>query len=162
MIAHAQEANSGVSHDEFVEGVKSGRIGFRCVVGEPSKLLRGWQAAVFASWVVIYSVAPLLLIPLWAWHEGNWWLLLGIVVSWLGLQSRSIAPLLLIWVIGSWIRAGIHSYFTFFPLCALSSSLLFQIAEETQKSFALDALVEDAGLFYEAAGSGTIEIVRKD
>jgi len=39
MQADIAEANKGVSHADFVAGVLSGTMGFKCVRGEPSQFL---------------------------------------------------------------------------------------------------------------------------
>jgi len=35
---------------------------------------------IFNFLAMLYMVAPLVIIPLWAYHVGNWWLLVGIPV----------------------------------------------------------------------------------
>ena len=65
------EANEGITHAEFVAGAQSGTIGFKCMVGEPHQFIAGARKAIFSFFVLLYTVAPLILIPIWAYHERN-------------------------------------------------------------------------------------------
>src|SRR4029453_17390701 len=78
------QANQNVIHADFVVGVHNRTMGFKCMMGEPHQLLRGARRTVFTIFVLLYLAAQFVLVPLWAWHEHNWWLLLGILVSAIG------------------------------------------------------------------------------
>jgi hypothetical protein len=161
------EANEGVSHADFVAGVQSRVLGFKCMRGEPSSLLSGARKVMFHFLVLLYTVAPLFVVPAWAFYERDWWLLLGIPVSYAATYSATrgakIIFLFLLVCIGIWIRSGfsIHQYVTFFFFCALWGYILFQMAESAQNEYAMQSLVESSDLFARALAEKKIMIVRK-
>src|SRR5437870_8707716 len=63
--ADIAEANQGVTHADFVAGVQSGMLGFKCMRGEPSSLIAGTLKAIFNLLVLLYTVAPLFLVSGW-------------------------------------------------------------------------------------------------
>ncbi len=167
------EANQNVTHADFVAGVRDGSMGFTCVSGEPSQLTKGARRIIFSLLVLLYTVAPFICVPLWAWHERNWWLLLGIAVSAVGSRiaarliynqgkQYSIGAFLLIAFIASWLCFGIHSYYTFFALCELWGAMFFMIADNAEKEYAMQSLLENPELFEAAIVQNKIMIVRKD
>ena len=70
-----------ITHADFVLGAKDGSVGFNVMSGEPITLVHGGRKAVFNIFVMLYLIVPTVVIPFWAYHERNWWLLLGIVVA---------------------------------------------------------------------------------
>jgi hypothetical protein len=112
-------------------------------------------------------VAPLFLASGWAFYERNWWLLMGIPVSYVATYSATrgskIIFLFLCVCIGVWIRSGfsIHQYVTFFFFCALWGYMLFQMAESAQNEYAMQSLVENEDLFAHAVTDKKIIVVRK-
>jgi hypothetical protein len=171
--SRAAEANQGITHADFVAGVQSGTMGFKCMFGEPYQFIRGARRAIFSILVLLYIVAPIVFTPLWAWHERKWWLLIGIVVSALGTriaarliyneQKRySVGAFLLIASIASWLGFGIHSYYTFFALSALWGLMLFMIADNAEEEYAMQSLIENPEVFEDAIAQNRIMIVRKD
>lgn len=80
MSSLVSEANQGITHEQFVAGLENGELGLRFVC-EPCTLLRGARSTIFTIVALLYTVGPLVLIPLWAFLEKNWWLLLGIAFS---------------------------------------------------------------------------------
>ena len=173
LAANSAEANKGISHPEFVTGIKARAVGFRCVAGEPQQFIRGTPRKLFAILVVLYSVAPAVLVPLWAWHEHSWWLLFGILVSAMATgtgvslvynrQKRySVAGFLIVASVGSWLTFGIHSYYTFFALCASWGLVLFMIANNAEREYALQSLIDNPEVFDHAVSSGRIMIVPKE
>src|SRR4030095_1855825 len=136
--ADVAQANKGITHADFVAGVQNRRMGFTCMFGEPYQFIRGARGTIFSILVLLYLIAPALFVSLWAWHEHSWWLLAGIAVSAVGTrvasrliynQDRqySIGALLLIASVMFWFFLGIHSYYTFFALCALWGLMFFMI-----------------------------------
>ena len=80
---------------------------------------RGAQCDVSTLLTMLYKIAPLLLVPLWAYHKGNWWLLTGIAVSFAGSvlagQYSRLVLLFASYCIGFFIRNGISiDYYTTF------------------------------------------------
>ena len=171
--ADVAKANQGITHADFVVGVQSGTMGFKCISGEPYQFIRGARRTIFSILVLLYMVAPAIVIPLWAWHEHDWWLLSGIVVSAIATRigarliysqkkQSSIGAFLLIGLIVSWFRFGIHSYYTFFALSALWGLMLFMIADNAEKEYALQSLLENPDVFKDAIARNKIMVGRKD
>lgn len=161
------EANEGVSHADFVAGVQSRVLGFKCMRGEPSSLLTGARKAIFNLLVLLYTVAPLLVVSMWAFYEHNWWFLLGIPISYAATYSATRGSKIIFWFllvcIGIWIRSdfSIHQYVAFFFFCALWGYMLFQMAESAQNEYAMQSLVENPDLFARAVAENKIMIIRK-
>lgn len=165
--AHVAESNSDISHAEFVAGVRNATLGVR-FIGEPSQLLRGAQKAPFHIFTLLYMLAPLVVIPVWAYYVGTWWLLLGIPVTYfavfLAASKSKLIYLFTCLCIGVWFKLGfsIHQYITFHFLCATWGHIFFACAEESQNTEGLQALVNDADLFYRALAQNRILIFRND
>lgn len=79
--ANISEANENITHAEFVTGMQNKTIGFKVMYGEPYQFVIGVRKTIFSIIVAFYTVAPLIIIPLWAYYESNWWLLIGIIIS---------------------------------------------------------------------------------
>jgi hypothetical protein len=166
------DVSDTITHDQFVEGVRKGRVGIKVLVGEPSTLVSGARKMIFNLIVLLYLFAPVLIAPFWAHHEHNWWLLFGIGVSWISTavtaNSRSViyggktagGGLLLVCIV-SWLSVGLHSIITFFSLCALWGCVLFQMAESCQNEYALQGLMEDPELFRRAVATKKIMVIRQ-
>jgi hypothetical protein len=150
------ETNRNITHADFVAGMQNKTMGFKCLLGEPSELISGARKTIFNFLVLLYLIAPLFIIPLWAYHERNWWLLIGIVVASVvspqlaQRKGHSIGGLLLLACIVFWFFKGIHNYYTFFSLCGLWGYMFFQMAEEAQREYAMQSLIENPELFNEA------------
>jgi len=161
-------ANEGITHPEFAAGVQSGKIGFKCMMGEPHQFITGARKAIFNLFVLLYMLAPLILIPIWAYHERNAWLLIGIPVSYIASYSAAahskLIFLFLMLCLGVWFGAGFsfHKYITFFFFCALFGYMCFEWAESTQNDYALQSLIEHPDIFDRAIAEHRIMIVRKE
>ena len=136
--------------------------------GEPIALVKSiGLKALFGVYVMLYLVAPIVIIPIWAYHEGNWWLLFGIIVACViapQLAQRKghlFGGLLLLTSALFWYLMGIHSYYTFYSVCALWSYMFFQIADNSQAAFAMRSLVESPDIFAEAIAERRIRVIRK-
>ncbi len=165
-------ANRGVTHAEFVTGVQRRTMGFRCVIGEPSHLIRGFRRKIFGALVLLYLVVPTVFISLWALHRRDWWLLFGIAGSAIGIRiaarlqfdprkQNSVGSYLLIAFVASWIFAGLHSYYVFFSLSVSWGFILFAIADCSESAYALQSLVENSDHFDQAIALQRIMIIRK-
>jgi len=163
------EANKGIAHTEFVTGILNKKLGFKVMKGEPSALLKGYRKIIFNIIVMLYSFAPLLFIPLWAYIESNWWLLIGIIISFIATRfsakliynekrQNSIGGFLFIACIVLWIYLGIHNYYTFFTLSALWGFMFFQIADNVEKEYAIQMLIENSEIFDKAIAQNKIMI----
>jgi hypothetical protein len=67
--AHIAKANEGNTHQAFAEGAQSGTIGFKSMIGEPQQFLRGARRLIFNLFAILYTIAPLILISLWAYRQ---------------------------------------------------------------------------------------------
>jgi hypothetical protein len=161
------DVTDSITHEEFVSGVQNQTIGFKVLRGEPITLVRGARKSIFNCLVVLYLVAPLVMVPLWAYHEGNWWLLPGVVIASLispqlaQRKGHSIGALFLLACLIFWLSKGIHNYYTFFSLCALWGYVFFQMADSAQAEYAMQSLVEDSGLFSRAIAEKRISVCRR-
>jgi hypothetical protein len=108
---------------------------------------------------MLYSVAPFILIPIWAYIEHNWWLLIGIIISLSATKSaagkiyikqtqNAIGGLLLFSCILLWFFLGIHNYYTFFSLCALWGFMFFCIADNVESEYLTQLLLDDPDFLY--------------
>ena len=161
------DVTDGISHEEFVTGVQNKTLGFKVTRGEPITLVKGARKVIFNILAILYLVAPLLIIPLWAYRESNWWLLIGIAIASLispqlaQRKGHTIGTLLLLACLALWFREGVHNLWTFFSLCALWGYTLFQMADNAQTEYAMQSLIEDPGLFSKAIAEKRIMVVRR-
>jgi hypothetical protein len=161
------DVTDGISHEEFVTGVQNKTLGFKVTRGEPITLVKGARKVIFNILAFLYLVAPLLIIPLWAYRESNWWLLIGIAIASLispqlaQRKGHTIGALLLLACLALWFREGVHNLWTFFSLCALWGYTLFQMADNAQTEYAMQSLIEDPGLFSKAIAEKRIMVVRR-
>ena len=156
-----------ITHEEFVAGVQNKAIGFKVLRGEPITLVRGARKTIFNCLVMLYLVAPLVTVPVWAYHEGNWWLLAGVVIASLispqlaQRRGHSIGALFLLACLVFWFSKGIHNYYTFFSLCAVWGYMFFQMADGAPTDYAMQSLIEDPGLFNKAVAEKRISVCRR-
>jgi hypothetical protein len=139
------EANEGITHAEFAAGAQGGTIGFKCMVGAPQQFITSRVLkAIFGIFVLLYSLAPLILVPIWAYHERNAWLLVGIPVSYIASYSAAVNSklvfLFLMLCVGVWLWNGFsfHQYITFFFFCSLWGYLFYQFAGTNHRMCAND------------------------
>lgn len=163
--------NAGITHAEFVSQVRDRKMGvkFNC---RPSTLVRPPKVYFFVALVIGYKFLPWIAVPLWAWHEQNWWLLLGVGVSKVATRiaaQKSVIqknpPVLLgvflaLVAFGLWASLGIHNYWTFFVLCAAWGMWTFAKAEHVESKYALQVLVQDEAIFNRLSAAGQILIIR--
>lgn len=84
------------------------------------------MSALHLVFTALYGYAPLLIVPLLAYHYGNWWLLFGILFAYAGAAGQ-LSVLFAVVAIGFWIVNGfdIHQYITFFFFCNLWGCLMY-------------------------------------
>ncbi len=146
-------------------------MGFKCMRGEPIQLATRSRKIKFNVLALLYLVGPSIAIPLLAYFDKNWWLLVGVFSA--AVDTRLAAHLiyhtkiqnairLLLFTIfaGSWLVFGIHNIFTIYSLSALWGFALFVLAERIQKIYALASLVESADIFNAAIAQKKIVIFR--
>ena len=161
------DVTDSITHEEFVTGVRNKTVGFKVLRGEPITLVRGARKTMFNCLVVLYLVAPLIIVPLWAYHERDWWLLAGVGIASLispqlaQRKGHSIGALFLLACLIFWLSKGIHNYYTFFSLCALWGYMFFQMADSSQTAYAMQSLIEDSDLFSRAIAEKRISVCRR-
>ena len=169
------EANKNIPHPIFVSGMKDKTIGYKVMFEEPAKFLTGAKKTMFNIFALLYQVAPIIIVTIWAYHENNWWLLTGICLSYLfsyfaawsknekagKWKSRLIWVYTLIMIV-YWIWKGfhIHDMFTFLYLCAQWGNYLFLVSENIQTDYLTDSLIKDSILFNKLISNGSIMIIR--
>lgn len=97
--------------------------------------------SLFNFFALLYMIGPLVIIPCWAYSNGNYYLLFGILFSWLGSYAslnKSLKGFIFVFqliCIGFWIKSefSIHQYITFFFFCTLGGYLTAQIADEYER-----------------------------
>jgi len=177
LIPDIQEANKGITHKQFAEGAKNGTMGFKVMIGEPADLIKGAKKTAFNLHVLLYMYAPLIIVPLFAYHADNWWLLFGIALSPLfahfaawkdakapGKWKANIIFYFGVVCIGYWFKNGFHfyDYITFFFFCSLWGYFFFRTAESSQTTNAMQMLVDNPELFEQAIADNKIMIIHKD
>lgn len=93
---------------------------------------------MFNLFAFLYMVAPLIVVPYWAYSNSNGYLLFGILFSWFASfttfkpKLKKFIIIFTMLCIGFWLKSGfsIHQYITFFFFCSLGGYLFAQIAEE--------------------------------
>jgi hypothetical protein len=158
--------NVKITHADFADEMLNGTVG--CLLGEPYQLLKGARWAMFTFLAMLYTVAPLIIISLWAYHVGNWWLLAGIAVSYVASASAGQASRIIFvfncYCIGFWIHNGfsIYHYTTFYFFCALWGYMIYQLADTVQTSCARQSLIKSSKIFDEAITQNRLRIVQLD
>ena len=135
---------------------------------DPSQLLTVRQKKLFMVYVLLYVGGPFIFVPLWAHHEGNWQLLIGILASLFGVflgaraagqgagaTSGGFLPFVLA---GTWDFEGLHGRDTFYIICATGSWAIYLMADAAQRHWAEGNLLASAEL-YDAAVAGESVIV---
>ena len=158
--------NVTITHTAFADGMRNGTMS--CFLGELYELLKGPRWAMFTFFALLYQVAPVVLVLLWAYHIGTWWLLFGIAFSYLGSASagkysRNIF-LFGCYCLGFWIRNGFntHDYTTFYFLCASSGYMLWHLADTVRTSCARQSLISSPTVFDAAVAQDGLTIVHLD
>lgn len=72
------------THAEFVTAVTNKEIIFNVVTDNKYKILKGSQKVIFFINAFLYTIAPLIFIPIIAYHYDNLYLLFGVLISYLG------------------------------------------------------------------------------
>jgi hypothetical protein len=156
-----------ITHEEFVRGLQDGTVSFATKSGEPVRLASRAGRIFFKVCFLFYFVAPVFVIPVWAYHERNWWLLLGIVVASLiapqlaQRKGSSIGGFFLLASLIFFFTKGVHNYFTFFSLCTLWSYFFFQLAEGVQIESAKQTLIHSPERFQQEIAANGLYIWRK-
>ena len=167
------KSNENITHSDFVAGMENKTIGYKVMFGKPSQMLTGARKTIFHIIVMFYLVVPFILIPIWAYIEHNWWLLIGIIVSLIATimaatqiyfpqKQTSIGGYIGFICMLCWIFLGIHNYYTFFSLCALWGFMFYCIADNVESEYLTQLLLDDPDFYYNAIDQHRIMIVRAD
>ncbi|WP_426667556.1 hypothetical protein ACPPVU_16155 [Mucilaginibacter sp. McL0603] len=153
-ILNDPEQNLGltITHQQFVDGIKANKL-FYTFVGEPYQILTGGKKLAFNFLVIMYTAGPLVLVTFFAFHFSNWWLLFGILFSYLGSVSGAwkyhIPVYLMLYFIGEAIWGHWHfkDYDDFFFICMFWGYFWFRYADEHQNIFAKHDLLDNAEIY---------------
>jgi hypothetical protein len=166
--------NQQYGHTAFVEAIKNKRAKVRWLV-EPYTITNHRERALFAILACGYQFAPFVLFPVLALVKQDWWLLLGILLSFAASRfaaqnytaNKSTAPtitfaivvfslfsLATVW----WLRTKFGHNFPFAAMSCLWGFLFFTLAEVTQIKFAMRNLLERAEIFAAVAAQNKIVI----
>jgi hypothetical protein len=163
---HRFEVTQTTSHTEFVSGVRDHSIGL-VVVRDPGTLMDRPRYLVFMLLLGLHLVVPLIVIPIWAYHEKSWWLLSGIVVADFLAHHLSevkgpyVGALLLAAFVPLWLSCGMHNYWTFTSLCALWGYGTFQICFSGRIDLASASLVRHPERFKKAVADKQIILMSR-
>jgi hypothetical protein len=167
----------GFTHDFFAYCLDKNEIRVTLLF-EPSKIIKGTKARMFALFVILYQFGPLIMIPIIAYFTSNWWLLFGIIVCFVmhlqmakfilkdvktqeELQGLNFwCTLLLIICIVLFIFIG-FSHFIFWPFCILWAWTFYSLAELLQIKFAIRMLKNDPELYKKVLEKNMILVERK-
>lgn len=131
------------SFEEFTEKLRNNEIDFMLKGSHHYKLLMGVRKYIFYFFMIAYMIMPIIVIPIISLWVGNWWLLFGILISYLASGMASFKKLGLlfaytIFCIVVWVRIGfnIHQYITFFFFCAWWGYMMFSWADGVEEEYA--------------------------
>lgn len=166
--ANSPFVDKNISHEDFSTGIKNGSLTIEYDIKDVdvyavcSRKRKNSLGLIH----IICFLLPFLLVILFSIVYSNWWLLIGILISYIAIilthhvgYKPSVYVLLL--TIGSWFARGFHfqDYFTFFPLTFVFSQMITSIEKEYDDTYLKEELVESPILFYELLDK--ITIIRK-
>lgn len=90
------EESVPISHEEFLRGYAEGRYGYRADISASlnlaSRLARGWELVyIFVAQVLFTGFSTSIASIVLSFVLGDFWLLLGVPISWLGMYAGSAA-----------------------------------------------------------------------
>lgn len=165
MISKPFARAKSMTHQEFKEQVKAGKIKFEVMVKNKYKVLEKSHRIIFFIYVSLYLVLPIIAVPFFAWHYGNWNLLWGLLISALASAlNKKISLLLLaytVYCLIGWFRVGFHfeDPFTFYAVCAWWGAWWFLIADAAEEQFFKEAVLTNEDIFDSYADQNLILIV---
>jgi len=176
-IKYIEGVNEGITYQNFVKGVNSGKMGFKMVNGESNILLKSGstEKLTFSIFVMLYTHAPLIIVPIISIINKNWILLFGILFVYLFTyfaiwRNKSIGGWkgnIIYWftclMFGWWVSGGFHFFepITFFFFCAVWGDIMFTTADKLQDYYALNVLIKNETIFNKAIELSIILIVKK-
>lgn len=155
------------THEEFVEGINSKKMIYEIRLQNKSKILQGRSKLFFNIYVLMYTLFPIIFIPCFAYHYNNWLILLGLPITYLGVflggRKSSFPFYITLGLLGWWTAAGFHfhSFPVFFIVCLWWGYIWFQIADEGEKQFTKEALLNNADLYNRLAENDLLFIMKE-
>ncbi len=140
-------------HDLFVDGVKNKVLNFEILADNKYKLLNKSHKIAFSIYVAMYMFVPIILISILSYVRGNWYILIGIGVCYLGSILGARAPkvpiLLTLAGLGWWAASGFHmkSYPMFFLVCMWWGSMWYLIANGAETEYLNQDILTNPGLY---------------
>jgi hypothetical protein len=155
-----------MTHADFVIGMQNGTL--ECWLAEPYGLRGGLRKTTFDLLSLLYMAGPLIFTPLWAYQVRNWWLLIGIPVSYLATASAGRYSRMIFYFGCYWVGFVIHNGFsvfhftTFYFFCAVCGYMLWQLADTTRMACARRSLIDDHEIYDDALAGGRLRVIRLD
>ena len=149
------EDNARVSHSDFTKKALAKKMGIKFMIS-PQNLLSGSNKLIFNILVFSYFILPLIACPIWAWHEKKWYLVFGVLISFLTQLKSDTGKLFFFIALILWVWLGIHNPWTYFFLCAAWTKCLFNFADEYANQCAINILIKNENIFNTLASTGKI------
>lgn len=167
------EIINGLSYEEYVEGImydKTLQFQFNDLIfTEQRKLLKGTGKFIFYFFMYGYMIGPLILVPLIAYKYENWYLLFGILFSYLStflttINIKNTWGVVLLFFIWYWFKNGFHldDYLTFFYVCYFWGGIFYQFAVGLEEEYAKIEVVKNSDIFNRLSQSGIIYFMKKN
>ena len=167
------ESIRGMSYEEFVSETATDKtLQFQfddLVDANQSKYLKGGGKVLFFFCLFCYMFFPVIAISFFAYKYDNWFLLIGIPISYIStflatrkkyiLMAAPLIPMIINWIFFN----GFHfsDYATFFYCCALWGGFFYLLAIEYETDFAKTEIMKNPDLFNELSQYGRIFFLRK-
>ena len=162
----------GMTHAEYIDNIKYDktlRFEFSALFSNEQIFLKGSGKIIFSICVFAYMIAPLLLVPIFAYKYSNWYLLFGIAFCYLStfLEMRKIIKFIyaycIFYLAWYWYDYGFHldDYGNFFGLCIFWGSSFYYIATIIEDEFAKGEIVKNEELFNKLSEDKIIFFGRK-
>ena len=162
----------GLTHAEYMENVqhdKTLRFEFSPLFSNEQSFLKGFGKIIFSISTFSYMIAPLILVPIFAYKYSNWYYLFGITFCYLStfLEMRKTIKFIyaycIFYLAWYWHDCGFHldDYANFFGLCIFWGSSFYYIATIIEDDFAKQEILKNAELFNKLSEEKIIFFGRK-
>jgi len=160
----------GMSHSEFIENIKYDKTLYFELSPSFSNhkiISKGFGKIIAIIGTFTYLIIPLIFVPIVAYMYSNWYLLFGILFSYLstmlegGKIIKWIYAYCLIFFSWYWYDFGFHlnEYANLFVLCVLWGSLTYYILSLIEEDFVKKEIYNDSVLFNTLSNNRSILFV---
>jgi tetratricopeptide (TPR) repeat protein len=162
----------GLTYQEYTNGAqydKTLQFHFDTSFTAERKFLKGFGKTAFYFFMFGYMYGPLILIPIIAYKDHNWYLLFGILFSYWGTyiafsKKNGILIIPIILLCWFWFNHGFHlnDYGIFFCLSFIFGHIFCGIAIQTETEFAKLEIMKDPSLFDKLSKEEIIYFLKKN